>query len=127
MPPYDVFRAVGLPKDSTVDTLVAALRNHLTGDENLHLVDAGIVPSCEEGGDDRITCTAIFRAKDPIPTFLATLGGREESYVFELEGREVLIDSTFWGFTQMYQTLPNRVITAEWVHFLLGYKYQISD
>jgi hypothetical protein len=69
-----------------------------------------IVPSC----DDTSTLTALVEFPSGHPSFLAALDSEPQSDWQAVMGEsDISFDANFFGFTQLYQTVPGKPITAE--------------
>ena len=111
MPSKYVFRAIGLPPDTTPEDFQRELAKCVQGSENLELCDIDFVPSCSED-EDILTC--LFGVKPPLPRFLEDLRTDDSpSYSLEIQGVDVAIDQNFHGLTQLYPTAPGKTVVAE--------------
>lgn len=114
MPKIYVFRAIGLPAGTTLETLKGALAQYLQAGEKLDLVDWNIVPSCPRRRDGSVTVIFGVSRCPEMPGFLEQLlTTPEDTFDFELEDNCVELDLHFLGFTQMYGTPEDEPIVAE--------------
>ena len=97
-----VFRAQGIGDNITKDEFKSALDDLLTAEElqTFTLIHLQLVPTCH----DSRTQVAIFQygPGPPWPCFLSIARP-----FFQLDGRDVLIDSDFHGLTQLYPVDPD--------------------
>src|SRR5690554_5362456 len=107
MPPYNVFRAVGLPANATIYSLEATLKDNLDDGDQLQLISktSTIVPCCASQSDAG-SVTAIFEVKPREFSFpgLQTPSPPEQCFRFSMESKGAALDQGFLGFTQMYRT-----------------------
>ncbi|KAI5779780.1 hypothetical protein EDC01DRAFT_294949 [Geopyxis carbonaria] len=111
-PTKKVFRAVGLPPETTETEICDSLKSLVRGtDPKLCVLDTWLVPGCTTDYD---TTDAIITIEAPFPAFLERLiKAPTETYDFEVGDSAVLLDANFFGFTQMYPTKADVPIEAD--------------
>ncbi|KAK6524862.1 hypothetical protein TWF281_011763 [Arthrobotrys megalospora] len=97
-----VFRAQGIGLNTTKEELESSLEGLLTTEERqtFTLVLLQLVPAC----NGTQTQVAIFKYRPGAPPFLSRAGP-----MFELNGDDVVIDSDFYGLTQLFPVDPNNI------------------
>jgi hypothetical protein len=110
-----VFRVSGLPLDEAEVNVKAKLLNTinaLSTDEERKCIEVLIscIPSCE---DDQTQC-ALVDFKWGIPGFLSQLGHLED-FPIVMGENDINFDRHFFGFTQLYATVPEQKVTAEYI------------
>src|SRR5580692_7247429 len=113
-----VFRVTGLPVGkaelSVQSALAGTIRDLLSHDEQQRL-EAHItcIPSCDESK----TSSALVEFRGCTPKFLSQLDCDPLSdWQVEIGNADINFDCHFFGFTQLYATIPGRPITAEYYH-----------
>ena len=114
-PRSTVFRVSGLPLDEAEVNVKAKLLdtiNALLTDEERQRIEVLIscIPSCE---DDQ-TQSALVDFKWGIPEFLSELGILE-NFPIVMGETDINFDRHFFGFTQLYATVPEHNVTAEYI------------
>jgi protein SERAC1 len=111
-----VFRITGLPEGRPDDEVLSALRatidKELSGQERTHIkIDLALVPSCY---NDDIAPVALVGCGGGVPSFLSALTNDPLSeWQVEMGDSDISFDRHFYGFTQLYPTEREHVITAE--------------
>jgi len=115
-----IFRITGLPigpEDQIRSSLKEALDQHASTSELERLGRITIAPSCY---DDQ-TSVALLEWKGDTPGFLSSLDTSPlSSWEIELDDEDVSFDRHFFGFTQLYSTIPEQPINAESVWIMVG-------
>ncbi|KAK6350808.1 hypothetical protein TWF718_003994 [Orbilia javanica] len=95
-----VFRAQGISLETTLEEFKAALENLLTTEERrmFTLAHLQLVPACNGSR----TQAAIFKYQPGPPPFVS-------QPMFQLQGNDVVIDSEFYGLTQLYAVKPGDI------------------
>ena len=111
-----VFRVTGLPAGEPNDEDIALFKR--TINENLSKEErlsnspvVNLVPSCYDNGS---TWVALMEFQNGVPSFLSKLVQNPlEEWQVEMGDTDIIFDRHFFGFTQLYATLPGPAITAE--------------
>jgi hypothetical protein len=111
-----VFRVTGLPVGKAEldvqSTLAKTIRDLLSHDEQQRLqVQIACIPTCDESK----TSSALVEFRGCTPEFLSQLDRSPlGNWQVETDNVDVNFDCHFFGFTQLYDTIPGRPITAEY-------------
>ena len=108
-----IFRVTGLPngpEERIISSLKEALHQHASASELQRLGKITIAASCY----DAHTSVALLEWKGDTPDFLYRLVTSPfSSWEVELDDADISFDRHFLGFTQLYNTIPERPIHAE--------------
>ncbi|TGZ81923.1 hypothetical protein EX30DRAFT_395307 [Ascodesmis nigricans] len=107
MPETYMFRAQGLPVETTERELKQMLSKEAGHEVNLCEVDLSVDPGEKY-------CTAIFGVKGQVPEYFQSLvkgTGRRDPITFKHCKSVVTVDADFYGFTQLYP--PKKPILAD--------------
>jgi hypothetical protein len=108
-----IFRITGLPispEDQIRSSLKQALDQQASTSELQRLGRITIAPSCY---DDQ-TSVALLEWKGDTPGFLSGLNTNPlSSWEMELDDEDISFDRHFFGFTQLYSTIPEQPVNAE--------------
>jgi hypothetical protein len=98
------------PEDETISSIKEALQQHASSSELQRLGKITVAPSCY---DDQ-TSVALLEWKGETPEFLSSLATNPlSSWEIELDDEDISFDRHFFGFTQLYNTVPEQPINAE--------------
>ena len=108
-----IFRVTGLPngpEEQIISDLKEVLHHHASTSELQRLGKISIVASCY---DDH-TSVALLEWKGDTPDFLYRLVTSPfSSWEIDLDDADISFDRHFLGFTQLYNTIPERPVHAE--------------